>query len=152
MANGNGPNFESLLDESPTEVKSPSLLPEGTYTFNVKIYEPVKANSGNEGIRFPMQAVAAHEDVDPTALADCLNGDSLMDKEIPLTFWITDKSIYRLDEFHQHCGLDLEDGSTRRQRNENVVGHQVLGYVKHEESNKQPGRFFANIVKTAPVD
>jgi hypothetical protein len=151
MNAGNGPNFEDLLDQSPTEVRAPGMLPEGPYVFLVKMPDYVTANSGNKGTKFHMQPVGYLDGVDEEALTKALNGDALADRELDLTFWHTDKSIYRLDDFHVHCGCDLNDGATRKQRNEMIIGSQVVGYVKHVESNKQPGRFFANIVSTAPV-
>lgn len=154
MTNANGPMFAELLRESPKEVKAPKNLVDGTYTFIVKMPRYDKStNKGTEFVEFPMQPVMAHEDVDQAALQEALDGGALNDKELRITFWGTDKSIYRLDEFHEHCGVDLAtDNADRQQRNENIVGSQVLGYVKNEPSGKDDGRFYANIVKTAPVD
>src|SRR6185436_16251427 len=88
--------------------------------------------------------IAAGEDVDQEALA-ALGG--LEGKTQRATFYHTEGAVYRLDEFHEHCGLDLSEPNPRRQRNEECVNAEVGGYIRHEAS--QDGEtIFARLGKT----
>lgn len=144
------PNFGSLLDEAPTEVDRPKPLPEGSYLWVVQGMPRYDKSSkkGTEFTEFSIKCLAAGEDVDAEMLAEM---GGIEDKTQKLTFYHTEGSIFRLDEFHEHCGLDLNDAKSRRQRNEDCVNAQFVGYIRHEASNDGQ-TIFARIGRTAAAD
>lgn len=137
--------FSSILDESPTEVVRPKPLPVGTYKFRVGNYEKVVAKTGTPGLKFEFTPVDYAEDVDLDALEEAggLEGKSLLN-----SFWITEASAYRLDEFHQACGIDLAKANKRSLRNDAVFNAEVLGVIKHTINGDQT---YANIDRFLPV-
>ncbi len=147
----NGPNFSSLLDEAPTEIIRPEPLPVGTYTAVVKMPRYDKSSKKQTPfVEFPLQIIESHEDVDDDALHKALGDGKLSDKEMRVTFYLTDDAIYRLDEFHEHCGINIDVPAKRIQRNEACVNQEVVIVVKHEASD-DGSRIYANVARTAPV-
>lgn len=142
------PNFSSILDEAPTEVKLPPPMPTGTYRWIVQNWENTESpKKQTPGVKFTLKAVEALDDVDE----DELNEMGGLDGKIrTLTFWTTEDSIYRLDEFHEHCGIDLRKKLSRRQRNDEIINAEVLGTIKHRMGDNK--RVFAEIGNTAKVD
>lgn len=145
----NTPNFASILDESPTEVSAPLPLPQGTYHCVVQGLPRYDKTSKKQTdfVEFTLKPIAAEEDVDPNELDEVGGLDG---KTIRAQFFITEDAVYRLDEFHEHCGVDLNDGQTRRQRSEAVVNAEVRVFMKHEPS--QDGtRIFARFNRSLPA-
>jgi hypothetical protein len=146
------PNFSTLLDDSPDHVERPKPLPQGTYTFVVGAWTVGKSSKkGTPFVEFAMRPIAAGEDVDEDALNEMGGFDG---KNMRVTFYTTEDAIYRLDEFHEHCGEDIDGTTSRRQRNDNVVNAQVQGYVTHRQAdqNDPNSAVFAEIRRTLPVD
>jgi hypothetical protein len=143
------PNFASILDESPTEVSAPQPAPQGTYVFVVSNPRYDKSTKkGTDFVEFPVRAIAAESDVDEAELEEAGGLDAI---NLRATFYLTEDAVYRLDEFHSHCGIDLEDGTSRRSRNDAVVNAEVRGFVKHEPS--QDGtRIFARFNRSLPME
>lgn len=144
------PNFSSILDEAPTEVNRPKPLPIGTYLCIVK-GQPVYDKSSQKGtpyVEFTLAVIAAEDDVDEDELSEMGGFEG---KTLRATYYTTDDAIYRLDEFHQHCGIDLNEPASRRSRNDDVVNAQVRVVVKHETS-KDGSVVFAKIARTAMAD
>jgi hypothetical protein len=145
----NAPNFTSILDEQPTEVNRPKPLPEGTYLCVVgQPEEGVSSQKKTPFVKFPLRPVSALEDVDTAALNEVGGLDS---KNMSTTYYLTPDSIFRLDEFHEHCGLDLTDAASRRARNAEVVNSRVLAVVKHRMSQDNT-QSFAEVNRTAPTE
>jgi hypothetical protein len=146
-------NFEKdLLDERPTEVSQPSPLPEGMYLCIVGMPRRDKSTKkGTPFTEFPLRPIQPGRDISDEDLAEALGEDSLSDRELRVTFYETKDAIYRLDYFHQDCGIDLEtDKGNRRQRNDTVVNREVWAVVKHQASNDGT-RMYANVTRTLPV-
>ena len=143
------PNFASILDESPTEVSAPQPAPQGTYVFVVGNPRYDKSTvKGTDFVEFPVRAIAAESDVDEAELEEAGGLDAI---NLRATFYLTEDAVYRLDEFHSHCGIDLEDGTSRRSRNDAVVNAEVRGFVKHEPS-KDGTRIFARFNRSLPME
>jgi hypothetical protein len=143
------PNFASILDESPTEVSAPQPAPQGTYVFVVGNPRYDKSTvKGTDFVDFPVRAIAAESDVDEAELEEAGGLDAINLRAI---FYLTEDAVYRLDEFHSHCGIDLEDGASRRSRNDAVVNAEVRGFVKHEPS-KDGTRIFARFNRSLPME
>ena len=145
------PNFASILDESPTEAHDIPLIPQGTYTAVVQgapRYDK-STKKGTEFIEFTLKLIAAEDDVDADEL-DNIGG--IEDKSIKATFYYeNDYGLRGLDLFHQHCGIDLGDGQTRRQRSDDCMNAEVRIFVKHEPS--QDGtRMFARFNRSLPME
>lgn len=147
------PNFSSILDDSPTEVARPQPLPAGTYLTRV-IGQPRYDKSSKKQtpfVEFTLKLMAAEEDVDADELADALGEKSISDRVLPITFYLTEDAVYRLDEFHEHCGLDLENEESRRNRNDEVTNAEVRVVVAHEAS-QDGSQVFARIRRTLPAE
>lgn len=144
------PNFSSILDEAPTEVDRPKPLPAGTYT--CVIAGPAEygksSKKGTDFAMFVLKPLAAEDDVDEEELDDAggLEGKSLRN-----TFYLTEDAVYRLDEFHQHCGIDITKPQSRRSRNDDVVNAHVRAVVKHRTS-EDGSRIYAEIARTLAAD
>lgn len=143
------PNFASILDEAPTEVDRPKPLPAGTYKFIVGSGEYDKSSKkGTPFVKFPLKPIEAESDVDEEELKEA---GGLENKTIRATFYLTEDAVYRLDEFHQHCGLDLSDASSRRHRNDEVMNSEVRGVVKHRTSD-DGSQVFAELARTLSAE
>ncbi len=151
------PNFASIMDESPDHVEQPKARPVGPYVFIVGA--PTHGKSKQKGtpfVEFPLRAISAEDGVDPDALEEAGGLDGFKTK---VTYYKTEESIFRLDQFHEHCGIDLaNDRNSRTTRCDMVVNAQVLGIVEHEypkdefsapDMAKEP---FVRVNKTAPVE
>lgn len=154
----NTPHFASLLDEAPDHVEFPKAIPQGTYLCTVGA--PLYGKSSKKGtpfVEFQLKILSPMDDVDAEALEEA---GGCGGKTLRATYYTTEDAIYRLDEFHEHCGLDLESPATRRTRNDMVVNSQVLAYVKNEEeeldqdalANGVVPRIFARLNRTAPAE
>lgn len=143
-------NFASILDESPDEVKAPAALPIGTYIGVVQapIRVDKSAKKGTEFTEFTIRLIEAGEDVDQEALAEI---GGLEDRTVKATFYHTEDSIYRLDQFHQDCGIDLKIPASRRARNEECINCNV-GVVISHESSQDGTRIYARVARTLPVE
>lgn len=140
------PNFTTILDEAPTEVVRPKPLPAGTYLFVVGAPRYDKSSrKQTEFTEFLLRPIQAMDDVDPDELEAAGGIDG---KTIRATFYSTEDAIYRLDEFHEHCGIDLSQKASRRARSEECVNAQVIGVVRHRSSDDGQ-RVFAELAQTA---
>lgn len=150
--------FSDILDRAPTEVDRPKPLPSGTYTCVVNGLPEYGESSKKKTpfVRFTLKVLAADDDVDTEALNEWMQkagGEtrSLTDATIRDTYYLTEDAVYRLDGFHQNCGIELEDGVSRRQRNEQTNGCQLKVFIKHRPS-EDGTTIFAEIGATAPID
>jgi hypothetical protein len=147
------PNYASILDESPTEVKRPKPLPAGTYTC-VVTGQPTYDKSTRKGtpyVMFNLRPIAAESDVDEDELAKALDGNMLESKTIRATYYTTEDAAYRLDEFHENCGIDLAIESSRLQRNGDVINCTVRAVIKHSASQDGTSPY-AELARTLPAD
>jgi len=144
------PNFSSILDESPTEVSAPVPLPQGIYhcvVTGTPRYDK-SSRKGTDFVEFTLRPMSAEQDVDENDLAEAGGLDG---KVIKAVFYLTEDAIYRLDEFHSHCGIDLEDGQSRRHRNDAIVNAEVRAFIKHEPS-ADGSRVWARFNRSLPME
>lgn len=146
----NPTNFGSILDRAPTEIDRPKPLPVGSYVCLVKGLPTYGESSKKKTpfVQFLLQPIAAGEDVDQEDLT-AMGG--FANKTIKATYYTTEDAIYRLDEFHVHCGLELDPKVSRRERNEQVAGAQVVGNIKHRAS-EDGASVYAELGSTAAVE
>lgn len=141
------PNFQSILSQSPTEVIRPKPLPKGTYLCTVGQWESGESSKKKTPfVKFPLKPLAPLDDVDSTELTEV---GGLENKTLSVTYYITEDAIGMLDEFHTHCGIDLTDGATRIDRNDEVTNSQVLAVVDHEIDQNDPSRVYTRVRRTA---
>lgn len=144
------PNFSSILDEAPSEVDRPKPLPVGTYTTIVQGLPRFDKSTKKqtEYVEFTHKILAAGDDVDQEELA-AMGG--IKDKTMKNTYYLTEASKWRLDEFLVNCGIDLDGESSRREMIEQTPGKQVGIYVTHQASNDGTA-VYAQIGKTVGVE
>ncbi len=147
------PDFASILDRAPTEVERPKPLPQGSY-ITVIVGQPRYDKSSKkqtEFVEFTHKFISAEEDVDAATLAEVLGDKPLGDVTMKNTFYLTEGAAWRLDEFHENCGMDLAEEMSRRERNEETPGKTIGVFLNHEAS--QDGQsIFARIGKTFVVE
>lgn len=148
----NAPNFSSILDQPVTEVKRPKPLPVGTYTCivdGIPKFDKTKNENSTDVVEFNLKPVAPGPDVDAAALEEALNGKSLGDVKLRLSFFLTDAAVYRLDAFlFEHLPIEL--GINRKEAISRAPGNQVLATVIHAAS-KDGQAIYANVGSTARV-
>jgi hypothetical protein len=149
--------ISDILDKPATQIDKPKPLPVGTYLWVVQgmpRYDKSKEKQ-TPFYEFNIKCLQAFDDVDQEALDEWgAKSDgtvrALTDYATRLTFYITPDSVYRLQEFLQHCGIDGE-GKTTRQCIDETPNCQFVANVVHTAS-KDGTTVYANIGKTAPVE
>ena len=142
--------IKGVTEETTTGVHRLIQMPQGTYLCVVQ-GSPVYDKSTKKGtpyVEFTLRPIAAGEDIDETEL-DVSGGFD--NKILRATFYLTEDAIYRLDEFHSHCGIDLDDGESRRARNDAIMNAQVRVFVKHETSTDGT-RIYARFNRSLPAE
>ena len=149
MATG---TFSSILDRPSGDNKRPPPLATGTYVWTVKGLPRLDKSSQKQTdfVEFTVAPMAALDDVDQEALAAC---GGVGGKEGKLTFYLTEKSAYRLTEFMvDDLKIDSEDGKkSSRAMLDETPNCQFLGHVKHTPSKDGKGVFW-EIDITAPLE
>jgi hypothetical protein len=121
-------------------------MPVGTYLCVVQGLPRFDKSSKKQTdfVEFTLQPIQAAEDVDQEALAE-MGGL----RSIRHTFYITEDAAWRLKEFLDHCGIDL-DGKSLRQGIDETPNSQVLVSLSHEASQDGTAKY-ARVASTAPV-
>jgi hypothetical protein len=148
----NAPNFSSILDKPVTEVKRPKPIPVGTYLCivdGIPKFDKTKNENATDTVEFNLKPVTPQPDVDQAALAEALDGKSLSEVNLRANFFLTEKAVYRLDEF-LYENLGIEFGIARKEAISRAPGNQVLAYVVHANS-KDGKATYANVGSTARV-
>lgn len=150
-------SFEDILDKPATEIDRPKPLPVGSYIWSVQGMPRVDKSKEKQTpfYEYTVKCVAPMDDVDEDALKEwATKADgtmrSLTEFTQKLTFYITPDSVYRLQEFIQHCNIDADDMSTKEAA-QNLGNSQFVGFVTHAAS-KDGTTVYANISRTAPVE
>lgn len=153
------PSFKSILDRSPSEIEKPKPLPVGSYITQL-VGQPridKSAKKQTEFREFTHKLLSAGEDVDEAELEAYLAGPDgspprkLTDQLVKNTYYITEGSIWRLKEFCEHCGIDLDECESLSIAIDETPGKQVGIFINHEPSQDGTS-FFARINKTFTVE
>ena len=147
------PNFSDFLDRRADEVERPKPLPVGTYRTVIKGQPRFDKSTkkGTEFVEFTHTIVEAADDVDEDALKEYLGDDKLRGKEIKNVYYLTENSLWRVKEFLEHCGLDVEGKHTLGQLIEGTPNCEVYLTIRHEPS--QDGQaMFARVGGSAAVE
>lgn len=157
MAQAAQASFESILDTPATEVERPKPLPAGTYDAIVKgLYEQGESSQKKTPfVRFTLAMQAAGEDVDEDELKEILtdkdgNPTPLTGKTIKATYYTTPDALFRLTDFLEHCGIDLEGKKIRQAMDEtpNASVTVVIGHRASEDGQQ----IFAEVKRTMKAE
>lgn len=142
-------NFGAILDKPSSEVSRPPPLPVGEYVVVLQGLPKLDKTSKKqtEFCEFTVKFLQALDSVDADALAEV---GGITDKERRLTFYLTDKSAYRLKEFMVNDLQIEEEGKTLRQMLDETPGRQFIVTIKHTATDDGKG-VFDEITSTAPV-
>lgn len=142
------PAFQSILDRPVGDAERPKPMPVGTYVCVVsgqpKFDKSTKKQT--EYVEFTLKFLEAGDDVDPDAL-EAVGG--IKDKTIRNTYYLTDASLFRLDDFLAHLGIE-EGTMSRSQACQEAVGRQCLVTISHRASDDGQS-VFAQVKNTAPI-
>lgn len=143
------PNFGAILDKPTAEIQRPPAFPQGSYVAVVQGLPEFGKSSKKqtEQVEFQMKPLQAMEDVDEEALKEF---GPFGDKTLKYTFYLTDKSIYRLKEFLIN-DLQIEEQASLRPMIDETPGQQCIIHIKHTGSEDGKS-VFANISSTAPIE
>ena len=143
-------SFASILDRAPSEIEKPKPLPQGSYTTVIQGQPRLdkSAKKQTEFIEFTHKFIGAGDDVDADELK-AVGG--IKDKIIKNTYYLTEQAAWRLKEFLEHCGIDLDDYDTLREAAEATPGAQVGIFINHEASQDGTS-VFARVGKTFVVE
>lgn len=147
------PNFSSILDKPfDAEANRPIPIPQGSYVCivdGIPKFDKTKSSDPTDVVEFYLKPVSPMPDVDQAALQEALKGTSLSDVKLRTSFYLTEKAVYRLDEFLENLGLDK--GSVSRKEGVSMApGRQVIAVVTHA-SSKDGKAVYANVNSTARV-
>ena len=141
-------NFADLLNVQADTIEKPKPLPMGTFGFVIADHEfGESAQKKTPYVQFNVSPRVAGEDVDEELLAEVKDWQG---KKMRATFYLTEDSIFRLKEFLEHCGIDIE-GRTLAEGIPETTGAMFNGYVKHQTAQNGTD-VFANIDSTAPAE
>ena len=144
------PNFGSILDRAPSEIEKPKPIPQGSY-ITVLAGQPrfdKSAKKQTEFVEFTHKLLAAQEDVDEDELKSM---GGIKEKVIKNTFYLTEGAAWRLKEFLEHCGIDLDNVESLAEGIEETPGKQVGVFINHEASQDGTS-VFTRIGKTFVVE
>lgn len=141
--------FGSILDRAPADVEKPKPAPIGSYKTQI-VGQPrfdKSSKKQTEFVEFTHKLISAGEDVDEDELKAYLGDRKLSEVTMKNTYYLTEASLWRLKEFLEHSGIDLDSVDSLREGIEATPGVEVGIFVNHEPS--QDGEsFFARINKT----
>lgn len=150
------PSFASLLDKPASIDDRPKTQPQGSWLCLVKglPFFDKSSQKLTEFAEFTLQVLAAGVDVDENDLEAWLtkaDGSKkvLTDQIIKHRLYLTDNSIFMLNDFLDHCGTD--DSKTRRDRIDDTPNCEVVVYIRHE-SRKDGQGVQSKVAKTAPAE
>lgn len=150
-------SFADILDKPATEIDRPKPLPVGEYVWSIQGLPKFDKSKEKQTpyYEFSVKCISALDSVNEEDLQDWAKKSdgtmrSLTDFVTRITFYITEDSLYRLQEFLVHCDAAEDDISTR-QAIDNTPNHQFVGSITHTAS-KDGTSVYANIGKTAPVE
>lgn len=149
--------FSDILDKPADQIDKPKPLPVGTYTWMVQGLPRFDKSKEKQTpfYEFLVKCTGALDDVNEEDLqewAKKADGTmrSLTEFTQKLTFYITEGSLYRLQEFLQHCGID-GDGKSTRQAIDETPNCEFVGNITHTAS-KDGTSVYANIGRTGPIE
>lgn len=134
------PDFSTLLKKPAGEAKRPPVLPIGDYQGVVRSHE-VGDNNRNR-TPYVRLGIVLTEWPDNVPAEDRPEGVDLNKRQLRKDFFLTDESLWRLDEFIRSCGIDPSSRVYEDVLPE-LVGQPVTVQVQHY-MNQQNGEIGNN--------
>lgn len=142
-------DFAALMGQKPSEVTPPKPLPAGTFLATITDIESiVSREKKTPGLRVKMMLVSAEDDVDEEELAEY--GDLGENATTSMDMYVTEKSLFRVTQFVEHCGLDLDDYDTTQEAVDATVGNQCNVLIEHQYGDN--GEVYSRPKSTSKVD
>lgn len=151
-------DFTSMLDTQVDDIEKPPVQPQGTYIWSVSKSPSQETTKSGEWyiVEFPVQAVAAEEDVDPDELEEygdvssARNRVSFMFPTDPAKENDRARSMYRLKKFLlETLCVEEESGDTLNTLLSKAINHQFLGTAAWRVDGDDT---YVDIKSTAPLD
>jgi hypothetical protein len=145
--------FGSILDRAPSEIEKPKPAPVGSYITAI-VGQPRYDKSSKkqtEFVEFTHKFISAGDDVDADELEAFLGDRKLSEITIKNTYYLTEASLWRVKEFLEHAGVNLDDMESLREGIEATAGAQVGLFINHEPSQDGTS-VFARVGKTFVVE
>jgi len=131
-------NFQALLDTNAEDAVRPPARPGGTYRSTLKSSaDTISSKKRTPGLEMTFVDLEPLSDVDQ-ALWDAYCASPAVKPEedtMSDSFWLTQKSLYRLREFCEACGISPK-GKTILQMVADAVGNRVLLTVQQNVGEK----------------
>jgi hypothetical protein len=132
------PNLAAILDAAPTGLEKPPPMPVGLYVTQIMgqpLYDKSKKKQ-TEFVQFTHKFLqTADNNIDQEELSKVLGERALTDITMKYTFYLTEPSIWRLNQYLQDLGFPLDGSQSRREMIEETPGKTVTVSVIHEPSD-----------------
>jgi hypothetical protein len=133
-------DLSHLLGKKTNEIEKPKPMPIGHYSFVTKSFQIVEsAKKKTPGVEYLCNMVEPKDDVDEELLTAVKNPNQ---KDMKLTFWLTEDSLFRLKDFLTVLGITNEDDDrTLEEILPESVGQTFISAIKHETMEGQEDPF-----------
>ena len=131
-------NFQDLLNTNAEDAVRPPARPGGTYRATLKSSEDtISSRKRTKGLEMTFSDLEPLSDVDSAAWDEYSNSPAVKPAEDTMSdsFWITSKSLYRLREFCEACGV-APGGKTILQMVADSIGERLLVTVQQTVGDK----------------
>jgi len=131
-------DFSDLLNTSAEDAVRPPARPGGTYRTTFKsTADTISSKKRTKGLEFTFSDLEPLADVDQAAWDNYISSPAVKPEEDVMTdtFWITQKSLYRIREFCEACGVSPE-GKTIIQMVGDALGERLLVTVQQTVGEK----------------
>jgi len=131
-------DFSDLLNTSAEDAVRPPARPGGTYRATFKSSaDTISTKKRTRGLEFTFSDLEPLSDVNQEAWDNYISSPAVKPEEDTMTdtFWITQKSLYRIREFCEACGVKPE-GKTIIQMVGDALGERVLLTVQQTVGEK----------------
>lgn len=127
-------DLSNFLGKRTDEVEKPKPLPVGNYGWLIQGHEITESSQKKTpGVKFFFQPFEAKDDVDEDLLAEVKEP---FKRKMAHTFWLTEDSLWRLNEFVKMVlGSDAE-GKTLEEAIPETTGQQFIAAIRHEATQE----------------
>ena len=138
-------NISSFIKKPAGQAKKPPALPAGNYQYVIKGFETGDNNKNKTPyLRLAIGLLGYGEDIDQSEIDP---GIDLSKRQMRKDFYLTDDSLWRLDEFIKTTGIDFE-GKDYEEVFPLLVGEQGIAEVQQymNQQNNEIGNQIGKLV------